>query len=181
MKKYIFRFNSTTNSGYIENEKTGSEAGIFYSQVEGLDLIDDMVENNAIEVKNALELIHDIIKSEMVLFTKDNEFDPLKFNLLITTYMLSIRDKIQNNLVSDKSTDSDEVNLCLCKDCGLHGYIYYNGQKSEEIASKDEALEIVETIYFEEIINIIEKEKLIDEIESSKLPSMNPYSIARLN
>ena len=181
MEKYIFRFNPALETGYIESEKTKTKAGIFYSQLEGLELIDDMVEDKAIEIVNSIALIHDIVNSEMVLYIKDDEFvDTLAYNFIMASYMLSIREKIQKMILSDKILDN-ETRLHVCGHCGYHGYIIYNGIISEEIISKDQALFMVETISFKEIISYLEKEKLIQEIEESSLPNISPAAIARLN
>lgn len=178
MNKYIVRFNQDSSTGYIENKKTLAEAGIFYSQVEGLNIIDDMVNDKAIETNNALDLIHDITYSGLLLMPKNN-IDSLKAQLMTITYMYAIRGRIES-----KITDLQfhgKTCLSVCERCGLHGYIYINGTKSEEVSSKMGALQITEKLYDYNDINLIEKESLVDEIEKSRLPNVDLDFLSHLN
>lgn len=177
-KEYVIRFDEGFSTGYIENKETQAEAGIFDSQVEGINIIDDMVIIKAIDVKNALDLIHDITSSDLLLMPKTG-LDPLKAKIMTLTYMYAIRGRIER-IVTDLNFQGKTC-LYVCKLCMSHGYIYYNGNKSEEINSKMEAFQITEKLYAGKAINLIEKEKLEEEIEKSKLPSMDLEFLSHLN
>ena len=178
MNKYVVRFNQNSSTGYIENEKTLAEAGIFYSQVEGLNIIDDMVNDKAIEINNALDLIHDITYSSLLLMPKTN-IDSLKAQLMTITYMYAIRGRIERKITDLQF--QGKTCLSVCERCGLHGYIYYNGTKSEEVNSKMEALQVTEKLSDDDSINLIEKESLIEEIEKSRLQNINLDFLSHLN
>lgn len=178
MKEYLIRFNQGSSTGFIENKKTQAEAGIFYTQVEGVHLIEDMVNNKAMGIDNALDLIHNITDSKLPLMTKIN-MDPLKAQLVTLAYMYFIRGKMER-----KNTDlqfQGKTALSICERCGSHGYIYYNGAKTEEVNSKMEAIQITERLYKEKAINLIEKESLEEQIEKSKLPDVNLEYLSHYN
>lgn len=181
MEKYVFRFNQVLETGYLENEITGIEVEIFYSQLEGLELIEEMLEKNIIDLYNAIALIHNIVNSEMLLwFDSEKKIDVLTYNFMMASYMLEIREKIQLKLFDNKKS-KDKIRLHVCEHCGNHGFIICNDVISEEIVSKDQAIEVLEKISSKIKITYLEKEKLIEEIEESSLPNIDPGIISRLN
>jgi len=182
MKKYLFKFNESLQEGYFENVITEDCINPFYSQLEGIILIEEMLEENTISVSNALFLIHEIVESDMTLWieAEENELDILNYNLIMSKSMIEIRERIQIQGLS-KESEEKRTELHICKHCGRHGHLLFSGKVSEEIIFKKQALGIVQSVFSKNEISELEKKDLLKEIEESSLPDIEYRNTSSLN
>jgi len=182
MEKYLFKFNESLQEGYFENVITEDCTDPFYSQLEGIMITEEMVEENIMSISNALLLIHDIAKSDMTLWIEEeeNELDILNYNLIMSKCMIEIRERIQVKGLSKKSEEKI-TGLHMCKYCGRHGHLLFSGKVSEEIIFKKQAIGIVQSVFSKNEISELEKKNLLKEIKESSLPDVEYRNTSMLN
>ena len=94
--------------------------------------------------------------------------------------MIGMREKIQIQGLS-KKIEEKRTELHICKHCGCHGYLLFDGKVSEEIICKNQASEVVLAVFSKNEISDLQKKDLLKEIEESSLPDIDRGRISGLN
>lgn len=183
MKEYKVTQNPKTNSCYLINKNTGSEGGIFFTHLDGIDVVQKMLNGKNITARHALELYAQITELDIpTCVVKDNKFiieDRLNGNLLL----ISKKTLFENLLLHEscKETGPRFVLFDAVDIYPAYGVVFMEHMRTNDFMSKDEGLYYVDRLYEIKNINLLEKESLQNEIIESSLVDIDPDILKNWN
>lgn len=179
MKKE-YRIEIEDNVIVLVNTQTEAEGGRFDSQAEAVERIKEMALKKHISANHALSLF-EVIRLSDIVFDTLTSISPIDAVAEGVSKILDV-ERIHHLLLEMKKAQSrDRPYFWVCEECKNHGVIYIPNGRSHSLRSKVTALSVLQEMYDNDIVNLIEKEEIQKSIEESTLPVIEPAIAMRLN
>jgi|GEM_PF-2251191 len=163
------------------NTKTASEGGRFETKTEAFKQLMEMLMENHISTKHALDLFEEVLKSNVPFEKTDFTLHPHK---IFKSQLGSVADAAVKYRILEELCIMESVTepcLKICQNCKDHGTIYIPNIKTGPVYSKFEGFAYLEILYKENIINLIDKERLMKELEESNIPYQSEETLTENN
>lgn len=143
--------------------------------MKGVEAVLDFVEVEKISKCDALELIEQIVAIRDFPITMMKKGDYLVSDLTALTIIMGAREHLR--IATELEKDDSLPKFSVCEGCGKHGRITGKEFQTVDVFCKADAKEIVEDAFGKGMLTKPERQKVLEDINSSELPETLPEEV----
>lgn len=167
MNEYLL--SEKQSSLILINTKTGAEGGVFWSQLEAVETIIEMIGSKTISAEHGSDIFNQVVKSKIAFdcIVSKTPQEIIKERILNSKKIYLAQVFISQVIMSQKH---DGPYLWICDNCKDHAVIFYPEGRSSSFETKKDGLKIINSFYENQVINFSEKIELENAVKICSLP-----------